>query len=192
MKIRINHPGEVNRSPSPLLPSPDSLSARLCPQNPSLIATKSPGAEVLVFDYRRHPSVPSDNKVKPDMTLKGHTKDGSVFPSRFLSPHSYGLSWSPLADGELLSASNDKTICQWQLSDQTGEARAVYTAHTEAVEDVAWHLDHASYFGSVGDDQKLIMSAHSLLTSPGSILSAGMCVRRPTSPQTLSLPTWLR
>jgi hypothetical protein len=45
VEIRINHEGEVNR-------------ARYMPQNPCLIATKSPSAEVFIFDYTKHPSKP--------------------------------------------------------------------------------------------------------------------------------------
>lgn len=42
-EIKINHEGEVNR-------------ARYMPQNPCIIATKTPSADVLVFDYTKHPS----------------------------------------------------------------------------------------------------------------------------------------
>ena len=47
VSVRITHEGEVNR-------------ARHCPQNPFLIATKTPGGDVLVFDYSKHPSQPAD------------------------------------------------------------------------------------------------------------------------------------
>lgn len=43
--IKINHEGEVNR-------------ARYMPQNPCIIATKTPTSDVLVFDYTKHPSKP--------------------------------------------------------------------------------------------------------------------------------------
>lgn len=45
MEIKINHEGEVNR-------------ARYMPQNPRIVATKTPSADVLVFDYTKHPSKP--------------------------------------------------------------------------------------------------------------------------------------
>lgn len=45
MEIKINHEGEVNR-------------ARYMPQNPRVVATKTPSADVLVFDYTKHPSKP--------------------------------------------------------------------------------------------------------------------------------------
>lgn len=46
-KVEINHDGEINR-------------ARYMPQNPNVIATKSPNADVLVFDYTKHPSKPGE------------------------------------------------------------------------------------------------------------------------------------
>lgn len=62
--IKINHEGEVNRSFKN-----DILSrliillaiinrARYMPQSPFIIATKTPSAEVLIFDYSKHPSRP--------------------------------------------------------------------------------------------------------------------------------------
>jgi hypothetical protein len=47
VEIKINHEGEVNR-------------ARYMPQNPILLATKSPSSEVFIFDYTKHPSIPSE------------------------------------------------------------------------------------------------------------------------------------
>ena len=48
IEIKINHEGEVNR-------------ARYMPQNPCIIATKTPTSDVLVFDYTKHPSKPGRN-----------------------------------------------------------------------------------------------------------------------------------
>lgn len=45
IEIKINHEGEVNR-------------ARFMPQNPCIIATKTPSSDVLIFDYTKHPSKP--------------------------------------------------------------------------------------------------------------------------------------
>lgn len=65
VEIKMNHEGEVNR-------------ARYMPQNPVLLATKSPSSEVFIFDYTKHPSVPSsDNVCKPQLRLRGHSKEGS-------------------------------------------------------------------------------------------------------------------
>ncbi|KAM0788100.1 Histone-binding protein rbbp4 [Microbotryomycetes sp. NB124-2] len=135
----INHTGEVNR-------------ARYMPQNPDLIATKTVMGEVYVFDRTKHSSQPTNDVCKPDITLRGHSKEG------------YGLSWNPLSSkaGHLLSASEDTTVCHWDVNGYTkGEASmeplTVYKGHTAIVEDVAWHCLQDSIFGSVGDDRQLLI-----------------------------------
>lgn len=138
IEIRINHEGEVNR-------------ARYMPQNQCIIATKTPSSDVLIFDYTKHPSKPDPSgECNPELRLKGHSKEG------------YGLSWNPNVNGHLLSASDDHTICLWNINANAQSARnldalSVFTGHTAVVEDVAWHLLHDSVFGSVGDDKKLML-----------------------------------
>ena len=153
VEIRINHEGEVNR-------------ARYMPQNPNLIATKSPSAEVFIFDYTKHPMKPCEltlsvyycsisakneaNVCKPQLRLRGHQKEG------------YGLSWNPITKGHLLSASDDHTVCLWDVqanptADNYVDAKTIFKGHTAVVEDVAWHPMHDSLFGSVSDDMKLFM-----------------------------------
>jgi histone-binding protein RBBP4 len=162
VEIKINHEGEVNR-------------ARYMPQNPTIIATKTPSSDVLVFDYTKHPSKPDPSgECQPDLRLKGHQKEG------------YGLSWNPNLDGHLLSASDDhvntdlfnsrtiskliqnikilffQTICLWDVNgtpkdNRSLDAKTIFSGHTAVVEDVAWHLLHESLFGSVADDQKLMI-----------------------------------
>ena len=86
------------------------------PQNPTIIATKTAtaAADVLVFDYTRHPSEPpEDGSCAPQLVLKGHSKEG------------YGLSWAPLRQGDLLSASEDKTICMWGMCGAKAHPTAV-------------------------------------------------------------------
>lgn len=58
--------------------------------------------------------------------------------------------------------SDDHTICLWDINatpkeGRVIEAKSVFTGHTAVVEDVAWHLLHESLFGSVADDQKLMI-----------------------------------
>ncbi|CAN0578508.1 unnamed protein product, partial [Ectocarpus sp. 12 AP-2014] len=89
--VKINHDGEVNR-------------ARYMPQNEFVIATKSPSADVCVFDISKHPSVPpSSSGCRPEHRCKGHTKEG------------YGLSWNPHVEGRLLSGSDDGLVCYWDI-----------------------------------------------------------------------------
>uniref|UniRef100_A0A672YPC9 Histone-binding protein RBBP4-like n=1 Tax=Sphaeramia orbicularis TaxID=375764 RepID=A0A672YPC9_9TELE len=137
IETKINHEGEVNR-------------ARYMPQNPSIIATKSPSSEVLVFDCTKHTSKPDPSgECRPEMRLRGHTKEG------------YGISWNENVLGSLISASDDHTVCLWNLcSIPTGDGLdpiSTFTGHTDVVEDVAWHLVHESLFGSVSHDRKFML-----------------------------------
>uniref|UniRef100_A0A1I8A0V8 Probable histone-binding protein lin-53 n=1 Tax=Steinernema glaseri TaxID=37863 RepID=A0A1I8A0V8_9BILA len=137
VEIKMNHEGEVNR-------------ARYMPQNPTLLATKSPSSEVYIFDYTKHPSNPTPGSFLPQLRLRGHTKEG------------YGLSWNANNAGHLLSASDDMTVCLWDVQAATTnsnmlDAKTIFQGHKAVVEDVAWHVLHDSVFGSVGDDCKLMI-----------------------------------
>ena len=138
IKQQICHEGEVNR-------------ARYMPQNPFIIGTKTVTSDVLVFDYSKHPSRPDQAGVCiPDLRLKGHKAEG------------YGLSWSPLREGHLLSGSDDQQICLWDIgaagkASKSLDAQTIYKSHQGVVEDVAWHHKHEYIFGSVGDDKKLLI-----------------------------------
>ncbi|KAI0499442.1 hypothetical protein KFK09_020345 [Dendrobium nobile] len=134
---RISHEGEVNR-------------ARHMPQKPSLIATKSCGPEVHVFDSGKRPMIPPNGEpCRPDFVLRGHLTEG------------YGLAWSSMKEGYLLSGSYDSKICLWDVGSVTNEkvldAKEVFEAHEAAVEDVDWHFDNENLFGSVGDDNRLML-----------------------------------
>lgn len=75
-------------------------------QNHFLIATKSPSADVYVFDWSKHDSKPArDGKCNPLLRLEGHDVEG------------YGLAWNPHAakEGTLLSGSDDAHICVWDI-----------------------------------------------------------------------------
>ncbi|KAF0881647.1 RBBP7 protein, partial [Crocuta crocuta] len=115
-EIKINHEGEVNR-------------ARYMPQNPHIIATKTPSSDVLVFDYTKHPAKPDPSgECNPDLRLRGHQKEG------------YGLSWNSNLSGHLLSASDDHTVCLWDINAGPKEgkivdAKAIFTGHSAVVED---------------------------------------------------------
>jgi len=125
------------------------------PQNHFVVATKSPSADVLVFDWSKHPSRPADSSVRPLVRCKGHEKEG------------YGLAWSPHTAGRLASAGDDKLVCVFDV--ETGpaaEAAAAaagsgaerspsvrVTGHADVVEDVSWHRFTPDLLGSCGDDQ---------------------------------------
>ncbi|KAI0718924.1 histone acetyltransferase type B subunit 2 [Cerioporus squamosus] len=135
---RINHPGEVNR-------------ARYMPQNPDLIATKAVSGEVLVFDRTKHSSEPERGGLcKPDIRLVGQNKEG------------YGLAWSPLKAGHVLGASEDTTVCHWDINsyskaNNTIEPTTVFRGHSSVVGDVDWHATEDYTFASVGDDKQLMI-----------------------------------
>lgn len=130
---RINHDGEVNK-------------ARYMPQNPCIIATKGTCSDVLLFDYTKHSSIPSaDGVCSPELRLKGHRSEG------------FGLAWSPIETGRLLSGSQDSLVCLWDVSanDSHRSIDPIATfsgSHTGSVEDIAWHSSDANIFVSVGDD----------------------------------------
>ncbi|KAF8410408.1 hypothetical protein HHK36_002937 [Tetracentron sinense] len=128
--------GEVNR-------------ARSMPQNPSLVAAKTSGSEVYVFNCTKHPVKHQGGSCDPDLRLRGHTKEG------------YGLSWSPLKEGFLLSGSYDSKICLWDVcampQEKNLDAVQVYEVHEDLVGDVSWHVKNENLFGSVGDDRRLII-----------------------------------
>ncbi|EEF27964.1 retinoblastoma-binding protein, putative [Ricinus communis] len=133
-KIRVD--GEVNR-------------ARCMPQNPAFIAAKTSGCDVYVFDSTKQSERQQDDGCDPDLTLRGHDKEG------------YGLSWSPFKPGYLVSGSHDNKICLWDVSavakDKVLDSMHVYEAHDSVVEDVSWHLKNENIFGSVGDDCMLMI-----------------------------------
>ncbi|KAI6031352.1 WD40 repeat-like protein [Pisolithus microcarpus] len=135
---RINHPGEVNR-------------ARYMPQNADLIATKAISGEVLIFDRTKHSSEPERGGLcKPDIRLVGQTKEG------------FGLAWSPTKAGHILGASEDMTICHWDVNSYTKakntvEPTTVFKGHTSVVGDVDWHPTKENVLASVGDDKMLML-----------------------------------
>nr|POE87562.1 histone acetyltransferase type b subunit 2 [Quercus suber] len=130
---KIKHPTEVNK-------------ARYQPQNPNLIATWASDRNVYLWDRTKHSSVPGD-ECKPQATLKGHKEEG------------FALEWNKSVEGQLLSGSQDNTVCVWDLANDYSHEHAVlepkftYTHHTSCVNDVQYHPSFAlNFFGSVSDD----------------------------------------
>ncbi|GLT86079.1 hypothetical protein SLE2022_042420 [Rubroshorea leprosula] len=133
-KMRVD--GEVNR-------------ARCMLQKPTMIAAKTSGTEIFLFDYAKQAENQQEHEFDPELRLRGHDKEG------------YGLSWSPFKEGYLLSGSQDHKICLWDVSaapqDKVLDAMHVYEAHESVVEDVSWHLKNENIFGSAGDDCQLMI-----------------------------------
>lgn len=75
---------------------------------------------------------------------------------------SYGLSWNSVKQGHILAASEDTTVCHWDINaykkgDNTLQPVNTYRGHSSIVEDVAWHHFHENLFASVGDDRQLLV-----------------------------------
>ncbi|CAG8476312.1 14164_t:CDS:10 [Gigaspora margarita] len=166
---KIKHDGEVNR-------------ARYMPQKQDIIATKTVSGDVYIFDRTKHPSKPlSDGTCQPELKLRGHIKEG------------------PLKEGHILDASEDTTICHWDITAYTKEARTmepfrVYRGHEAFVEDVAWHVLDEHLFASVGDDQnwdtrseKTDKPAHSVIAHPSEVNTLAW---NPMNENILTLNLW--
>lgn len=80
--------------------------------------------------------------------------------SRLVPQLFFCLFYSRLLKKETLFS--PQTVCLWDIGGGPKEgkvldAKSIFTGHTAVVEDVSWHLLHESLFGSVADDQKLMM-----------------------------------
>ena len=118
------------------------------PQNSFIVATKTPSSDVFVFDVSKHPSTPEPGaECRPEHRCTGHTEEG------------YGICWSPHKEGMLLSGSDDKTVCLWDIGSggETVDSVDIRSGHTDVVEDVSWHGFSEHHFGSVGDDKQLLI-----------------------------------
>ncbi|KAI9222336.1 histone-binding protein RBBP4-like protein [Blastocladiella britannica] len=140
---QIPHEGEVNR-------------ARYMPQKPDVLATKTVAGDVLVFDRTKFPLKPPRTtngepaRCNPTLRLRGHSKEG------------YGLNWSSVLAGQLISSAEDALICHWDLQKMptagvTIDPLRIYKGHATCVGDVSWHRFDASLFASVGDDRQLLV-----------------------------------
>lgn len=141
IRMKVQHQGEVNR-------------ARYMPQNHFIVATRGPDPELYVFDLSKHPSFPEEGSVfSPQAVCVGHTKEG------------YGMAWSKLKEGHLLSGSEDSTVCLWDIqagasssTDKGGrkvQALSTFRGHSDVVEDVDWHAKDPHMIASVSDDRSI-------------------------------------
>ena len=133
---RIVHDGEVNK-------------ARYMPQNPEIIATMSSTGQTFVYDRTKNPLQPRDDSHIPQMILKGHRDEG------------FGLNWSPLVEGQLVTGAQDKWVCLYDIKNYKPKTRHDYKPyrtwkhHRATVNDVQHHPKHRSFIGTVSDDLSL-------------------------------------
>lgn len=140
VRMKIKHDGEVNR-------------ARYMPQNHFIVASRGPNPEIYIWDLSKHSSFPDDATAPtPQGVCVGHRGEG------------YGLCWSQHNAGSLVTCSEDKTVCLWDVNDVIGgksenghqmKPVSVFKGHTEVVEDVDWHHRDMNLVGSVGDDRSI-------------------------------------
>ena len=85
---------------------------------------------MFLFDYSKHPSLPSDSTFRPNLTLKGHEKEG------------YGLSWNPHDQhaGYLLSGSDDNLICIWDTQSLNPEPVQTRQGHIDVS-----HIEYTNF-----------------------------------------------
>uniref|UniRef100_M8BRA7 Histone-binding protein RBBP4-like N-terminal domain-containing protein n=1 Tax=Aegilops tauschii TaxID=37682 RepID=M8BRA7_AEGTA len=163
------HASDDSPEPTSCSSTPCSRSRRAWPRRPPPRAAPSGPVRVPSAARRRIQGEDGD-KGGADAVLRGHGAEG------------YGLAWSAMKEGFLLSGSYDKKICLWDLKAGNGapvlDAQQVFEmrhksvwvfifgydnlhnheyAHEDVVEDVAWHLKDENLFGSVGDDCKFMM-----------------------------------
>ena len=130
LKIQVPHKGAV-------------LCARHMPTQYNVIATKNPSSDVFIYDISKQPST-SSPLGQPVLQLHGKQKTGC------------GLSWNRVVAGLLLSTSNEKQVCLWNInSTRTSNgllnADRIFNSHPNIVEDVTWNPRSSSFFGCVCD-----------------------------------------
>jgi len=65
-----------------------------------------------------------------------------------------------LAKGQLIDASEDQTVCLWDIEGaKSSEVQPLttFSGHTSVVEDVTWSQHHENHFISAGDDGNIIL-----------------------------------
>jgi len=136
IEYEIPHQGEVNK-------------ARYMPKQPNIIATQPCNGEIHIFDYFKHPKKPEPKAhVKPILKLTEHTEQVT------------GVSWNKSIRGALVSASEDKKVCYWNIENVSGSSTTPiqkYEVHSGAVRDVSWNKQIPSVFASSGSNGELFV-----------------------------------
>lgn len=113
--------------------------ARYAPFNPNLIATISGSGKVFLYDRSKD----SDSALTAEFSF--HKENG------------YGLNFSVISPGELLSCSDDGSIAIWDVCSGKNTPVKVDTSHNNIVNECKWHEKSPFLFGSVSDDSTLII-----------------------------------
>ncbi|CUS21743.1 LAQU0S03e09736g1_1 [Lachancea quebecensis] len=113
--------------------------ARYAPFNPNLIATISGKGKVFLYDRSKD----SDSALAAEYSF--HKENG------------YGLNFSVVSPGELLSCSDDGSIAIWDICSGKKMPIKVDTSHDNIVNECKWHEKSPYLYGSVSDDSTLII-----------------------------------
>ncbi|EEQ41554.1 putative histone acetyltransferase type B subunit [Clavispora lusitaniae] len=112
--------------------------ARYMPQDANIVATINGSGELDFADL---------NAGKSIAHVSPHTENG------------YGLSWNASRKGYLLSSSDDKSVVLTDFNTLDKNDGRVFRSevHTDIVNDVKWHAFDENVFGSVSDDEKMLL-----------------------------------
>jgi histone-binding protein RBBP4 len=126
---RFPHAGDVNR-------------ARHMPQNSKLVATIGSSGDVCLYHTDQKETSKNGGVVGK---CKGHGEEG------------YGLRWSPVQAGRLVSASNDGTVCFWDASSPTMKMSPVskVSSTTGSINDIALSASNGDLVWSVGEAKRI-------------------------------------
>lgn len=79
------------------------LKARFKPDKPNIIATKAKDGKIYIYDILKHPKTPLNGENNPELILEGHSEEG------------WGLDWQKNSKNELITSSDDGSVCIWDL-----------------------------------------------------------------------------
>lgn len=119
----------------------DANKCRYCPLATNVIACKTEGEEILIYDYTRHSSF--DSTKGPDLVLKGHTDGG------------FALDWNPVKFGELISGGRDNLVNIFDINIGMISSKKY---HDGVVNDISCSRFVAHTFCSVSDDMKIVIN----------------------------------
>ncbi|KAL6120997.1 hypothetical protein NUSPORA_02168 [Nucleospora cyclopteri] len=112
---------------------------KFSPHAPNIIACKTEGKDIYIYDYTKHKSFGEVST--PDMVLEGHTDGG------------FALDWNKSMFGELISAGKDKIINIFDIN--SGLKKSYKSLHTKIINDLSYSNFNPSIFSSVSDDLKM-------------------------------------
>lgn len=117
--------------------------ARVSPFALNVIAARSDKPDIHVYDTTKHRSF--ENEGGPDLILKGHESGG------------FGISWSTLMNGHLVTAGDEGRVCLYDINKDIGSKSISPLNSLEsgsAVNDCFFSF-FTNTFATVGDDRRL-------------------------------------